>query len=77
MEELKVSEQTSKFIRAIKALNDGYNLANEAIENFCVPELSTEIINEIEPHFQSIVKAIQEVLLDSITDRIDNKGNEI
>ena len=77
MEELKVSEQTSKFIRAIKALKDGYNVANEAIENFCVPELSTEIINEIEPHFQSIVKAIQEVLLDSITDRIDNKGNEI
>ena len=77
MEELKVSEQTGKFIRAIKALNDGYNLAIEAIENYYGSDFSDGIIKEIEPHFQSIMKAVQDVMLDSITDRINNKDNEI
>ena len=77
MEELKVSEQTGKFIRAIKALNDGYNLAIEAIENYYGSDFSDGFIKEIEPHFQSIMKAVQEVMLDSITDRINNKDNEM
>lgn len=77
MEELKVSEQTAKFIQAIKAFNDGYNKANEAIENFCATEVANDIIKEIEPHYQSIVKALQEVMLDSITDRICSNGNEV
>ena len=77
MEELKVSEQTAKFIRAIKAFNEGFNLANEAIENFCATELANDIVKEIEPHYQSIVKAMQEVMIDSITDRICNNDNEV